>query len=58
MDMLDESLSIGSAYPTSVLDSVREQHLRLPECKAEPQHIFDVEASKLADRVIGMLCST
>lgn len=58
MDMLDESLSIGSAYPTSVLDSVREQHLRLPECKAEPQHIFDVEASKLADRVIGMLSST
>lgn len=52
-DMLDESLSIGSAYSTSVLDSVREQHLRLPECKAEPQDIFDAEASKLADRATG-----
>ncbi len=51
-DMLDESVSIGEAYPTSVLDSVREQVLTLPDAKAEPQQIFDAEASKLTDRVI------
>jgi len=48
--MLDESVSIGDAYPTSVLDSVREQLLRLPDAKAKPQQIYDAEASKLTDR--------
>lgn len=51
-DMLDESYSIGEAYQTSVLDSVREQLLTLPEAKAEPPEIYQAEASKLIDRVV------
>jgi hypothetical protein len=49
-DMLDESYSIGEAYQTSVLDSVREQMLKLPGAKAEPPEIYQAEASKLIDR--------
>ncbi len=49
-DMMDESVSIGEAYQTSVLDSVREQLLTLPEAKAQPKQIYDAEASKLNDR--------
>lgn len=49
-DMWDESLSIGDAYPLSILDSVREHHLELPETKAKPKKIYDIEAAKLSDR--------
>ena len=50
-DMLDESVAVGEAYPVSVLDSVREQALKLPEAKAEPRRVYEAEASKLADRI-------
>ncbi len=57
-DMLDESFSIGEAYQTSVLDSVREQLLALPEAKAEPPQIYQAEASKLIDRAVMGMGST
>jgi hypothetical protein len=36
-DMLDESVSIGEAYPGSVLDSVRARNLTTRKAKAEPR---------------------
>lgn len=57
-DMLDTSVSIGKAYQTSVLDSVRAQLLMLPDAKAESQEIYDAEASKLTDRVVMCMNGT
>jgi hypothetical protein len=48
-DMFDDSVGIGHKYPYSVIDSVRERMLALPEAKEMPVDIYRAEATKLTD---------